>query len=188
MTLEPNNGNAAALDMKEDEPLRPPMQMYHGKIEHSRYTDIVVLENYEDGYIHKFGFVNTSTQPQKFIILLRKGSTDLWALKMVIDDDEDEVLNAQTIEAVGELKSVLQSQGKGAAQKKVESLRNLRRLLSKSGIPPIEAVIKASTVKGGGKAIFHLDHQTNRWGKETGIYIFSFNARVLQACLRQHDA
>ncbi|KAF6138492.1 hypothetical protein GIB67_022526 [Kingdonia uniflora] len=69
--------------------------------------------------------------------------------EMVIDDDEDEVLNAQTIEAVGELKSVLQSQGKGVAQKKVESLRNLRRLLSKSSIPPAKAAIKASTVKGG---------------------------------------
>ncbi|KAF6146649.1 hypothetical protein GIB67_008935 [Kingdonia uniflora] len=66
--------------------------------------------------------------------------------EMVIDDDEDEVLNAQTIEAVGELKFVLQSQGKGVAQKKVESFRNLRRLLSKSGIPPVEAAIKAGSV------------------------------------------
>ncbi|KAF6151200.1 hypothetical protein GIB67_037408 [Kingdonia uniflora] len=75
--------------------------------------------------------------------------------EMVIDDDEDEVLNAQTIEVVGELKSILQSQGKGVAQKKVESLRNLRR-------PPVEAAIKASIVKGRGKAAFHLDHQMNR--------------------------
>ncbi|KAF6150472.1 hypothetical protein GIB67_030273 [Kingdonia uniflora] len=66
--------------------------------------------------------------------------------EMVIDDEEDEVLNAQTTEAVGELKSVLQSQGKGVAQKKVESLRNLRRLLSKSDIPPVEAAIKAGAV------------------------------------------
>ncbi|KAF6139553.1 hypothetical protein GIB67_015510 [Kingdonia uniflora] len=55
----------------------------------------------------------------------------------------------------------------------VESLRNLRRLLSKSGIPPVEAAIKASTVKGGGKAAFHLDHQRNRmfsWQLLTAVW------------------
>lgn len=36
--------------------------------------------------------------------------------------------------------------GKGAAQKKVEALRALRRLLSKSEIPPVKAALQAGAV------------------------------------------
>lgn len=36
--------------------------------------------------------------------------------------------------------------GKGAVQKKVDALRDLRRLLSRSEIPPIEAALQAGAI------------------------------------------
>ncbi|KAF9590979.1 hypothetical protein IFM89_000524 [Coptis chinensis] len=69
--------------------------------------------------------------------------------EMIIDDDNEEekaVLNSQTCQAVQDLKSCLVYQGKGAVTKKIEALRHLRRLLSKSDVPPVEAAIEAGAV------------------------------------------
>ncbi|XP_062184332.1 importin subunit alpha-2-like [Phragmites australis] len=63
---------------------------------------------------------------------------------MVIDE-EKAGLEARTAQAVEELRSALSSQGK-RAQKKTEVLRALRRLLSQSEVPPVEAAIKAGAV------------------------------------------
>ncbi|KAG2262420.1 hypothetical protein Bca52824_069499 [Brassica carinata] len=61
-------------------------------------------------------------------------------------DEEQPVLEAQTSKAVEELKSALQYQGRGAMQRRVTALRELRRLLSKSEFPPIEAALSAGAV------------------------------------------
>ncbi|KAK8638966.1 hypothetical protein V6N13_137370 [Hibiscus sabdariffa] len=64
----------------------------------------------------------------------------------MITDEEGFLLDAQTSSAVGELKSAVASQGKGAMQKRVNALRELRRLLSKSEFPPVEAALKAGAI------------------------------------------
>ncbi|KAG2595534.1 hypothetical protein PVAP13_5KG081800 [Panicum virgatum] len=64
---------------------------------------------------------------------------------MVIDEEKAN-LEAQTAQAVEELKSALSTQGKGAQKKKIEVLRALRRLLSQSEVPPVEAAIKAGAI------------------------------------------
>ncbi|ESQ40210.1 hypothetical protein EUTSA_v10013263mg [Eutrema salsugineum] len=61
-------------------------------------------------------------------------------------DEEQPILEAQTSKAVEELKSAVQYQGKGAIQKRVTALRELRRLLSKSEFPPIEAALSAGAI------------------------------------------
>ncbi|KAG5408003.1 hypothetical protein IGI04_004322 [Brassica rapa subsp. trilocularis] len=61
-------------------------------------------------------------------------------------DEEQPVLESQTVKAVEELKSAVQSQGKGAMQKRVTALRELRRLLSKSEFPPIDAALTAGAI------------------------------------------
>ncbi|PIA32868.1 hypothetical protein AQUCO_04300064v1 [Aquilegia coerulea] len=72
---------------------------------------------------------------------------------IMMDEDEDEdehnqtaFIVSQTSQAVEQLKSALLYQGKGALQKKIEALRHLRRLLSKSEVPPVEAAVKAGAV------------------------------------------
>ncbi|CAD6232773.1 unnamed protein product [Miscanthus lutarioriparius] len=64
---------------------------------------------------------------------------------MVIDEGKAD-LEARTTQAVEELKSALSSQGKGAQKRKTELLRALRRLLSQSEVPPVDAAIKAGAV------------------------------------------
>lgn len=64
---------------------------------------------------------------------------------MVIDEKKAD-LEARTAQAVEELKSALSTQGKGAQKKKIEVLRALRRLLSQSEVPPVEAAIKAGAI------------------------------------------
>ncbi|CAO2161148.1 unnamed protein product [Urochloa humidicola] len=64
---------------------------------------------------------------------------------MVIDEEKAD-LEARTTQAVEELKSALSTQGKGAQKKKIEVLRALRRLLSQSEVPPVEAAIKAGAI------------------------------------------
>ncbi|KAG0481192.1 hypothetical protein HPP92_012050 [Vanilla planifolia] len=64
----------------------------------------------------------------------------------VFIDEEKSALDSQTDRTVQDLKSVLQLQGKGADQKKVETLRALRRLLSKSENPPVEAALRADVI------------------------------------------
>ncbi|CAH8371175.1 unnamed protein product [Eruca vesicaria subsp. sativa] len=59
-------------------------------------------------------------------------------------DEEQPVLEAQTSKAVEELKSSVQ--GKGAMQKRVAALRELRRLLSKSEFPPIDVALSAGAI------------------------------------------
>lgn len=61
-------------------------------------------------------------------------------------DEEQSILETQTSSAVEELKSTVIYQGKGAMQKRVSALRDLRRLLSRSEFPPIEAALKAGAV------------------------------------------
>ncbi|CAA7034069.1 unnamed protein product [Microthlaspi erraticum] len=61
-------------------------------------------------------------------------------------DEEQPILEAHTSKAVEELKSAVQYQGKGAMQKRVTALRELRRLLSKSEFPPIEAALSAGAI------------------------------------------
>ncbi|KAJ8620944.1 hypothetical protein MRB53_029473 [Persea americana] len=65
--------------------------------------------------------------------------------EMIIDEEQAE-LDAQTTRTVEELKSSVLYQGKGAVQKKVDLLRDLRRLLSRSEIPPIEAALQAGAI------------------------------------------
>ncbi|EOY07774.1 Importin alpha isoform 1 [Theobroma cacao] len=64
----------------------------------------------------------------------------------MITDEEEFLLEAQTSSAVEDLKSTVAYQGKGAMQKRVNALRELRRLLSKSEFPPIEAALKAGAI------------------------------------------
>ncbi|KAL4560762.1 hypothetical protein LXL04_032916 [Taraxacum kok-saghyz] len=54
-------------------------------------------------------------------------------------EEEQSILESQTTSAVQELNLAITFQGKGAVQKKVNSLRKLRRLLSKSGAIPLLA-------------------------------------------------
>ncbi|XP_008793530.1 importin subunit alpha-2 [Phoenix dactylifera] len=61
-------------------------------------------------------------------------------------DEEKAVLDSQTSQTVEDLKSALLYQGKGATQKKIETLRALRRLLSKSEVPPVEAALQAGAI------------------------------------------
>uniref|UniRef100_A0A7C9DMT9 Importin subunit alpha n=1 Tax=Opuntia streptacantha TaxID=393608 RepID=A0A7C9DMT9_OPUST len=61
-------------------------------------------------------------------------------------DEEQSLLDAQTSSAVEELKAALAHQGKGALQKRVSALRELRRLLSRSEFPPVEAALKAGAM------------------------------------------
>ncbi|KAI3447614.1 hypothetical protein Pfo_004279 [Paulownia fortunei] len=61
-------------------------------------------------------------------------------------DEEQSVLEDQTLKAVEELKHALGYQGKGAMHKRVNTLRELRRLLSKSEYPPVEAALKAGAM------------------------------------------
>ena len=64
----------------------------------------------------------------------------------MITDEERFLLEAQTSSAVEDLKSAVAYQEKGAMQKRVNALRELRRLLSKSKLPPVEAALKAGAI------------------------------------------
>ncbi|KAL4340357.1 hypothetical protein GQ457_08G020120 [Hibiscus cannabinus] len=64
----------------------------------------------------------------------------------MMTDEEGFLLEDQTSSAVKELKSAVAYQGKGAMQKRVNALRELRRLLSKSEFPPVEAALKAGAI------------------------------------------
>ncbi|KAL3717266.1 hypothetical protein ACJRO7_008788 [Eucalyptus globulus] len=66
-------------------------------------------------------------------------------IDMVVDEEQS-VLEAQTSSAVEELKAAIAYQGKGAMQKRVSALRELRRLLSKSEFPPVEAALNAGAI------------------------------------------
>ncbi|KAI9153348.1 hypothetical protein LWI28_009948 [Acer negundo] len=61
-------------------------------------------------------------------------------------DEEQSILETQASSAVEELKSAVVYQGKGAMQKRVSALRELRRILSRSEFPPIEASLKAGAI------------------------------------------
>nr|DAD27935.1 TPA_asm: hypothetical protein HUJ06_029403 [Nelumbo nucifera] len=71
---------------------------------------------------------------------------DISLVKDMVTSEEDAALDALTSRAVEDLKSAILYQGKGAMQKKVEALRELRRLLSNSELPPVEAALKAGAV------------------------------------------
>ncbi|KAK3021357.1 hypothetical protein RJ639_045990 [Escallonia herrerae] len=61
-------------------------------------------------------------------------------------DEEQSILEAQTSSAVEELKLAVGYQGKGVMQKRVTALRKLRRLLSRSEFPPVEAALQAGAI------------------------------------------
>lgn len=65
--------------------------------------------------------------------------------EMMIDEDQS-ILEAQTSAAVQELKVSVAYQGKGATQKKVAALRELRHLLSRSEFPPVEVAISSGAI------------------------------------------
>ncbi|PIN10529.1 Karyopherin (importin) alpha [Handroanthus impetiginosus] len=73
-------------------------------------------------------------------------SDDVPADDDMMMDEEQSVLEDQTLKAVEELKQAVGYQGKGAMQKRVNALRELRRLLSKSEYPPVEAALKAGAI------------------------------------------
>ncbi|CAA6654783.1 unnamed protein product [Spirodela intermedia] len=64
----------------------------------------------------------------------------------MITDEEAAALDAQTSRTVEELKLVVAHPGKGATRKKIEVLRDLRRLLSNSELPPVEAAVDAGAI------------------------------------------
>lgn len=61
-------------------------------------------------------------------------------------DEEQSVLEVQTISAVEGLKLALAIQGKGAMQERLAALRELRRLLSGVEFPPVEAALKSGAI------------------------------------------
>ncbi|KAJ7972433.1 Importin subunit alpha [Quillaja saponaria] len=74
------------------------------------------------------------------------GDNDVPLDSEMLIDEEQSILEAQTSLSVEELKSSVSYQGKGAMQKKVSALRELRRLLSRSEFPPVEAAVKAGAI------------------------------------------
>ncbi|ONK62535.1 uncharacterized protein A4U43_C07F5090 [Asparagus officinalis] len=73
-------------------------------------------------------------------------SNDISSEGDMIIEEEKQALDAQTLRTVESLKSALHYQGKGATEKTVEILCTLRRLLSRSDIPPIGAALQAGAV------------------------------------------
>ncbi|KAL0910890.1 hypothetical protein M5K25_018987 [Dendrobium thyrsiflorum] len=61
-------------------------------------------------------------------------------------DEEKAALDTQTSKIVEDLKSALRLQGKVPTERKVDMLRALRHLLSKTEIPPIDAAIRADVI------------------------------------------
>ncbi|KAM1751421.1 hypothetical protein ACFX11_009541 [Malus domestica] len=74
------------------------------------------------------------------------GDSDDTVESEMIIDEEQSILEAQTSSAVEGLKSAVAYQGKGALEKRVSALRELRRLLSRSEFPPVEAALKAGVI------------------------------------------
>ncbi|CAK9164801.1 unnamed protein product [Ilex paraguariensis] len=64
----------------------------------------------------------------------------------MITDEEQSILEAQASSAVETLKLAVGYQGKGAMQKRVTALRELRRLLSRSEFPPVQAALEAGAI------------------------------------------
>ncbi|KAL9239284.1 hypothetical protein vseg_013622 [Gypsophila vaccaria] len=65
---------------------------------------------------------------------------------MMFDEDQS-LLEAQTTSAVEALKAAVAYQGKGAQQKRINALRQLRHLLSRSELPPVDVALKAGAVQ-----------------------------------------
>ncbi|XP_023005848.1 importin subunit alpha-9 [Cucurbita maxima] len=78
--------------------------------------------------------------------ICRIGIGDVALENEMMMDEEVSILEVQTSSAVDELKSAVAYQGKGAMQKRIHALRELRRLLSRSEFPPVEAALKAGAV------------------------------------------
>ncbi|KAA8518790.1 hypothetical protein F0562_016436 [Nyssa sinensis] len=74
------------------------------------------------------------------------GDADVPLDSDMIIDEEQSILEDQTTTAVEELKLAVAYRGKGVMQKRVIALRDLRRLLSRSEYPPVEAGLKAGVV------------------------------------------
>ncbi|KAB1223915.1 Importin subunit alpha-2 [Morella rubra] len=74
------------------------------------------------------------------------GDSDVSFDNDMMIEEEQSILETHTSSAVEDLKSAVAYQGKGAMQKKVTALRELRRLLSRSEFPPVEAALKAGAV------------------------------------------
>ncbi|EPS72639.1 hypothetical protein M569_02116, partial [Genlisea aurea] len=61
----------------------------------------------------------------------------------IVMDEEPSILEIKALEAVEALKQAVAYRGKGEIQKRVNGLRCLRKILSKSEYPPVEAVLSA---------------------------------------------
>ncbi|CAI9098065.1 OLC1v1034626C1 [Oldenlandia corymbosa var. corymbosa] len=64
----------------------------------------------------------------------------------MMTDEQLNILEDQASSAVEELKLAVSYQGKGALQRRVAALREVRRFLSRPEFPPIEAAIKAGAI------------------------------------------
>nr|GMD38279.1 importin subunit alpha-9 [Ipomoea batatas] len=74
------------------------------------------------------------------------GDSDVAPEADMMIDEEQSILEVQTSSAVEELKLAVAHQGKGAVHKRVNALRELRRLLSRSEFPPVEAALEAGAL------------------------------------------
>ncbi|XP_073052631.1 importin subunit alpha-9-like [Primulina eburnea] len=74
------------------------------------------------------------------------GDNDVPVDDNMMMDGEQSLLEAQTLKAVEDLKHAVTYQGKGATQKRVNALRELRRLLSRSEFPPVQASLEAGAL------------------------------------------
>lgn len=74
------------------------------------------------------------------------GDDDITFEGDMIIDKEKAALDTRTAETVESLKSAIHHQGKVSTERKVEILRALRRLLSRSEVPPVKAAIQAGAV------------------------------------------
>lgn len=72
-------------------------------------------------------------------------STNITDTDVAMDDRKAD-LEEQTVHTVEELKSAASSIGKGSFKKKMEVLRSLRRLLSQTAVPPVDAAVHAGVV------------------------------------------
>ncbi|XP_073290244.1 importin subunit alpha-9-like isoform X1 [Primulina huaijiensis] len=74
------------------------------------------------------------------------GDNDVPIYDNMMMDGEPSLLEAQTLKAVEDLKHAVTYHGKGVMQKRVHALRELRRLLSRSEFPPVQASLEAGAM------------------------------------------
>ncbi|XP_020518750.1 importin subunit alpha-9 isoform X3 [Amborella trichopoda] len=103
----------------------------------------------------------------------------------MILDEEGAALDAQTNETVGELKSALRIQGKDALRKKLEVLRTLRCLLSKSTVPPVETAVQAGVVPLLVECLSFGSPDEQRFGFDKAQHGLKFMFRRISLCSKE---